>query len=208
MFYILGSQELQPKKPMWPPSSPPNCPPLTSSCRPKFLTVKFVIFFSFWQSVVLAILAHYVSSLLAAAYIYTHTHTHLERRVNVCCRVFFTRRSIGCAHMPRSASSRIPHTSHTTHRTSHIAHLTFLSSLFQSVENISTGIQNFLICVEMLVSSIAFRYAFPASDYLVLNDSQQPMSTNVFRSFVHIANPCDILDEVRVAPVAFQRACL
>jgi hypothetical protein len=72
----------------------------------------------------------------------------------------------------------------------------------QSVENISTGIQNFLICFEMLASSLAFCYAFPASDYVVLDDSDRPMSTNVFRSFVHIANPCDILEEVPfVSPV-------
>jgi hypothetical protein len=54
----------------------------------------------------------------------------------------------------------------------------------------------------MLASSFAFCYAFPASDYVVLDDLDQPMSTNVFRSFVHIANPCDILEEVPfVSPV-------
>jgi len=72
----------------------------------------------------------------------------------------------------------------------------------QSVENISTGIQNFLICIEMLMSSIAFYYAFPASDYVALDDLNRPMKTNVFRSFVHVANPCDILEEVPfVSPV-------
>ena len=54
----------------------------------------------------------------------------------------------------------------------------------------------------MLVSSFAFYFAFPASDYIVLDDSDRPMQTNVFRSFVHVANPCDILNEVPcVSPV-------
>jgi hypothetical protein len=74
--------------------------------------------------------------------------------------------------------------------------------LLQSVENISTGIQNFLICIEMLLSSIAFSFAFPATDYVALDDLNRPMKTNVFRSFIHIANPCDILNEVPfISPV-------
>jgi hypothetical protein len=48
----------------------------------------------------------------------------------------------------------------------------------------------------MLLSSFAFYFAFPASDYVVLDDSNRPMSTSVLRSFVHIANPYDILVEV------------
>jgi len=54
----------------------------------------------------------------------------------------------------------------------------------------------------MLISSVAFCFAFPASDYTALDDLNQPMTTNVFRSFVHIVNPCDILEEVPfVSPV-------
>jgi hypothetical protein len=54
----------------------------------------------------------------------------------------------------------------------------------------------------MLISSVAFYYAFPASDYIVLDDALHPMCTSILRSFVHVANPCDILDEVPfVSPV-------
>jgi hypothetical protein len=54
----------------------------------------------------------------------------------------------------------------------------------------------------MLFSSFAFYFTFPASDYAVLDDSNRPMFTDVFRSFVHIANPCDILEEIPfVSPV-------
>ena len=127
MFYILGSQELQPKKPMWPPSSPFNCPPLTSSCRPKFLTVKFVIFFSFWQSVVLAILAHYVSSLLAAVYIdiYIHTHTHILNAVSTFAAGCLSRDAV----LGAPTCLALHHLAYLTRRTPHIAHLTLLSSL-------------------------------------------------------------------------------
>lgn len=85
LFYVALRKDLAPYRPV-----------------PKFLCVKAVLFFSFWQSVVLAGLVKVQIIHDAGAW---------------------------------------------------------------SVENVSTGIQNLLICFEMLLAALAHRIAFPATEY-------------------------------------------
>jgi Organic solute transporter Ostalpha len=118
LFYFATKRELEPVKPV-----------------PKFLVVKSVVFFTFWQSVLLAILT-----------------------------------KVGVLHETPSYSE----------------------------ENIVTGIQDLLVCIEMFFAAIAHHYAFAPRDF---HDPTQPrLAPPILRSVFDAVNVTDVyVDHVRDA---------
>lgn len=95
----------------------------------KFIAVKFVIFFSFWQSILLSLMAY--------------------------CGAFG-------------------------------------ATTFFTVANISSSMQNFLICFEMLLASILHLYCFNV-------DTQSGTPTNPMQSMQHALNPIDLINDTKRA---------
>jgi hypothetical protein len=97
----------------------------------KFVCIKAVVFFSFWQQVVVAGLAYY--------------------------KVF-------------------------------AVHITY------TTEDISRGLQDYLICIEMLVFAILHMYAFSHKDYL--SEAEGGMRTPFLKAFLGSSLPTDVVEDV------------
>lgn len=106
MFYAATKDDLAPIKPLW-----------------KFLTVKMVVFFSFWQSLVILIL--------------------VRMRVIV---------------------SKDSWTEY-------------------DVQDVATGLQDFLVCIEMFIAAIAHAYAFSPREYRDPNVTPRPFLRSVWEMF-------------------------
>lgn len=119
LLYLAASDMLKPIHPL-----------------PKFLCIKGVVFFTFWQSVLIAILEQ-----------------------------------MGIVHDTVSFSS----------------------------ESVAAGLQDFIICIEMFIASIAFRIAFPVSDFPDESEKLgRPGNRPVLHSLLNAANVTDVVKEVSV----------
>ena len=117
LFFLATKEELEPISPL-----------------PKFLCIKAIVFFTFWQSVVVAILVK--------------------------------------------------------------------SGLIESWEglsasNVSSSIQDFIICIEMLGFAFLHQYAFPVSDFQDEPEVRRRVSGPLLSHLLHITNPLDIVEDMR-----------
>jgi len=62
-------------------------------------------------------------------------------------------------------------------------------------EDFSDGLQNFLLCTEMLIAAGINYKAFPYQEYL--SPKGQDIRTNVFHSFLEVANPIDMIRDIK-----------
>jgi hypothetical protein len=118
LLYLAASDLLKPIKPL-----------------PKFLCIKAVVFFTFWQSVLISLLE-----------------------------------GMGIVHDTVSYSS----------------------------ENIAAGLQDFIICIEMFIAAIAFRMAFPVSDFPQIEDKAGVSGGPVLHKLLKAANVADVVHEVTI----------
>ncbi|XP_034300848.2 transmembrane protein 184C isoform X2 [Magallana gigas] len=116
LFYKAMKEELAPIKPI-----------------PKFLCVKFVVFFSFWQSVLIAILV----------------------KLNW---------------IPQGGAW----------------------DFYDSIQQVATGLQDFLICIEMFLAAIAHYFSFSHKPY-IRSDNED---VNCFASFLMMWDVSDMRDDV------------
>lgn len=116
LFYKAMKEELAPIKPI-----------------PKFLCVKFVVFFSFWQSVLIAILV----------------------KLNW---------------IPQGGKW----------------------DFYDSIQEVATGLQDFLICIEMFLAAIAHYFSFSHKPY-IRSDNED---VNCFASFLMMWDVSDMRDDV------------
>ncbi|RUS26519.1 organic solute transporter Ostalpha-domain-containing protein [Jimgerdemannia flammicorona] len=103
---------------------------------PKFLSVKSVIFFSFWQSLIIALL-------VALGLIREYSHDRTLEPIRLASII-----GIRCSHVLR-----------TRFLLSHTAS-------GESSEHLAVAIQDFLICLEMIPFAVAHSYAFSYEDYV------------------------------------------
>eukprot|EP00210_Caulerpa_lentillifera_P009692 g9247.t1 len=59
-------------------------------------------------------------------------------------------------------------------------------------DDVSAGVQNFFICVEMFIAALAFAYVFPPKDYMDESDPRRGFFKNVFNMF----DVRDVVDDV------------
>ncbi|RUP50866.1 organic solute transporter Ostalpha-domain-containing protein [Jimgerdemannia flammicorona] len=109
---------------------------LTFCPLPKFLSVKSVIFFSFWQSLIIALL-------VALGLIREYSHDRTLEPIRLASII-----GIRCSHVLR-----------TRFLLSHTAS-------GESSEHLAVAIQDFLICLEMIPFAVAHSYAFSYEDYV------------------------------------------
>jgi hypothetical protein len=123
LFYMAMHTELSPLNPLR-----------------KFVTIKLVVFFSFWQGLVITLLC----------------------------------------------SLNILKPSHESFRT------------YQSPEDFSGGLQDFIICIEMFFAAIGFAWSFPPRDYMT---GEHP---GFWKSVYALFDMADVVDDVQGVSTPFR----